>query len=142
MSKRLAAILSVASVSVATFPATVMAVSPARQLAVCGQGLANFFGFQPWYACLPKNDKGHYVITGLNDIFLIIFPVVESLVKASALVAVAYIFYMLILMIVARGDAGKIATAVSGIRDAVIGFIIALISIAIVNFIETGVRGG
>lgn len=116
-------------------PAPVAAASPATQFAVCGNGAANFFGIQPWYACLQQKYNGQTKLTDINDLFLIIFPVVESLVKIGAYVAAAYIFFMLITMMVARGNAGKIATAVSGIRDAVIGFVICLISIAIVNTI-------
>lgn len=93
------------------------------------------FGISPWYACLPRDAEGNPVLTSLNDIFLIIFPLVESLVKVAALVAIAYIFFMFFKLMVARGDSGKIATAAQGIRDAVIGLIIALIAVAIVNFV-------
>lgn len=112
-----------------------LAVSPAGQFAAsCGLSPQNLFGIQPWYACLPRDGLGNPIITKLSDVYLIIFPAIDSLVKVAALVAIGYIFFMLIKIMYARGDAGKIATATMGIRDAVIGLIIALISVAIVNF--------
>lgn len=125
-----------AAALLATAPVSASAATPQKLLAVCSSTpLQNFFGFQPWYACLPRAADGSPRIEKLNDIFLIIFPLVDSLIKVAALVAVGVIFYMLIQMVTARGDAGKIKTSVEGIRDAVIGLIITLISVAIVNFI-------
>lgn len=127
----------VAIFGISLVPISAGAVSnPAQQFAVCGTGASNFFGIQPWYACLPKDSQGNPTIESINDIFLIAFPLVESLVKIGALVAAGIIFFLLIQIITARGNAGKIATAATGIRDAIIGFIICLISIAIVNFIS------
>ncbi|HXH04808.1 MAG TPA: hypothetical protein VNI82_00055 [Candidatus Nitrosotenuis sp.] len=123
------------TLAAANISSVVSAASPAKLLAVCGTGAGNFFGIQPWYACLDKSADGSPKITSINDIFLIIFPLVESLVKIGALVAAGVIFFLLIQIMVARGNAGKIATAVTGIKDAFIGFMICLTSIAIVNFI-------
>lgn len=108
---------------------------PAEQLAVCAHP-NSIFGISPWYACLPTNAKGDPTINSLNDIFLIIFPIVESLTKIAAFVAAGIIFFMLIQMVMARGNSGKIATAALGIRDALIGFIISLVALAIVNFVS------
>lgn len=117
-------------------PASAAAIpAPVRQAGVCVTGLGNFFGIQPWYACLPKNNKGEPEIRDINHVFLIIFPLVESLVKIGVLVAAGVIFYMLIRMVTARGNAGTIANAAEGIRDAIIGLIICISAIAVVNFI-------
>lgn len=132
--------LFVTTVALASVPSVVGALSPAKQLAVCGSGLNNFFGFQPWYACLEQK-YGEIKIASINDIFLILFPALEWLVKAGALVAAGMIFYLLIMMMTARGNAGKIATAATGIRDAVIGFIICLISVALINFVQGAIQG-
>lgn len=124
---------------VAAMPLPVSAASPVSapttQFAVCTTGIGNFFGIQPWYACLPKNAAGDPEISDINHVFLIIFPLVESLVKIGALVAAGIIFYMLIRMITARGNAGTIANAAEGIRDAIIGLIICIAAVAVVNFI-------
>lgn len=129
------AFILTALVSLASIPSTVAASSPARLLAVCASDATNFFGFQPWYACLPRSADGSPKITSINDVFLIIFPVVDSLVKAAALVAVGIIFFMFIRMIFSNGNSSEMAKAGLGIRDAAIGLIISLVSIAIVNFV-------
>ena len=108
---------------------------PAQQFAVCAQGAANFFMIQPWYACLDKDAQGNPTIGALTDLFKIIIPAVDSLVKVGAVVAVFVIFFMIFKMLTARGDTGKIASAGLGIRDAIIGLAICLASVAIVNFV-------
>lgn len=140
-------ILIVASVGLLLIPATASAASttaittPTKQMAVCASSAAaNFFGFQPWYACLEQK-YGSTQIKTLNDVFLIIFPLVDALIKAAVYVAIVYIFWMLIKIILARGESGKIAQASMGIRDAVIGMVIALIAVAIINFITGAIIG-
>lgn len=128
---------AVISVFVASVPSWASALGPEQIVAACPTpALKTFFGFQPWYACLGKAPDGSPTFTKLSDIFLIIFPLIDSLIKIGALVAIGVIFYMLIQMITARGDAGKIKSSVEGIRDAVIGLIICLVSVAIVQFIS------
>lgn len=130
----------IATFMVALLVAPLLAVpasaTSADQLAVC-QSNQSIFGFSPWYACLPGGTTGEPRVEELNDIFLIIFPILEGLVKAAAYIAAAMIFVNIVKFIIARGNAGKAATAIGGIRDAVVGFIIALISVAIVNFIAS-----
>ena len=127
--------LLVGLVGSVAMPVTVAAASPATQVAVCSSGAGNFFGFQPWYACLPKDDKGNPKITSQNDIFKILFPVVESIIKLAMYVAIGMIFFMLFKIATANGNSNTFATALGGMRDAVIGLIIAMVSVAIVNFI-------
>lgn len=122
-------------VTLVSTPIPVGAQSPLTQVAVCGNGIGNFFGFQPWYACLPKNANGDPQLTKLTDIFLIIFPVVDWIIKSAVLVAAGVMFFMLFQIATSRGNATKYGTAIAGIRDAVIGLIIAILSVAILNFI-------
>lgn len=132
--KKLFLILGALAALAAPLPAA--AASPLTHVAVCSaDSIANIFGFQPWYACLPQASDGSPKIESLSDIFKIIFPLVDSLVKIAVYVAAGFIFFMLFKIAMARGDSGKIATAISGIRDAVIGLIIAMVSVGIVNFI-------
>lgn len=118
--------------SAATFPA------PVTQVA-CSPSPAAFFMIQPWYSCLEVKD-GVPQLDELSDVILIIFSIVESLVKVAAYVAVGVIFYMIFKMLTARGDTGKIASAGLGIRDALIGLVIALSSVAIINFVASGIQ--
>ncbi len=115
-------------------------MSPIARPAVCSGGLANFFGFQPWYACLQDKygDKGttRVQLKSLNDVFLIIFPVVDWIIKGAVFVSAGVIFLMLFKIATSRGNSSQYSTAISGIRDAVIGLVIAVLSVAILNFIS------
>lgn len=126
--------LMIVLTAVVALPAQAGATTPLSQMAVCGSGAGNIFGIQPWYACLQARN-GSVSLKSINDVFLIAFPLVEALVKIAAYVAIFVIFFMLMKMVTARGNAGQIATAGNGIRDAVIGLIIAVSAVAIVNFI-------
>lgn len=143
MMRRLLLVCGLVSlIAVPLVSSPVAATTPATQVAVCGNGFGNFFGFQPWYACLQQKygdtGTGKVQIRSLNDIFLVLFPVIESIIKVAVLVAASMIFFMLFKIITARGDSGKIATAIGGIRDAIIGLVIAMISVGVVNFIASG----
>lgn len=130
--------ISTMAITAALSPFGVLSASAvgetAKYVAVCGSK-NSFFSISPWYACLPGGEQGEPRIEKLNDVFLIIFPVLEGLIKIGAYVAAAMIFYNIVSFITARGNPGKAGTAMTGIRDAVIGFIITLIAFAIVNFI-------
>jgi hypothetical protein len=107
--------------------------APAHQVAVCTGN--NFFGFSSWDACLPRTSDGSPKITKLQDVWLVIIPLIEGLIKAAAYVGAAVMFFAIIRFITARGDMGKVKNAIETIRDAVIGLIICLLSIAIVQFV-------
>ncbi len=134
MKRLIAAVFLVVAMAFSAVPAG--AASPVSQVAICSGGAADFFGFQPWYQCLPKNSDGTPKLTKLTDVLLIIFPIVDWVIKASVFVAAFVIFFMLSKIATARGNVSQYSTAISGIRDAVIGMIIAVISVAILNFIS------
>lgn len=128
----------IAGLFVSAAPLPAQATSPVTTVAVCANNAAqNFFVLQPWYACLERDDKGRPVLDRNISALLgkIALPIVDSLVKLSALVAAGYIFFMLVKITMARGDMGKISSAINGIRDAVIGLIIAMLSVAILNLV-------
>jgi hypothetical protein len=114
--------------------------------------LRNLFLLLPWYECVyrDRNDptkllvapdpKGAIQITQLNDVMLVAFTLVEDLMKLSFLVAAGYMFFMIFKIVLARGDTKKVSDGLNGIRDAVIGFVIALSSVAIVNFIGSTLK--
>ncbi len=116
-------------------------LSPVAQPAVCNGGLANFFGFQPWYACLPTqcaNEKsdGTPKLCSLTDVYKIIFPIVDWIIKGAVLVSAGMIFFMLFKIATSRGNSSQYSTAISGIRDAIIGLVLAVLSVAILNFVS------
>lgn len=132
---RRALLLLALLVGFSAVPVSVSAVSHMTQVGVCTTGVGNFFGFQPWYACLPTDDKGKPQIKSLNDIFKVLFPVVESIIKLAMYVAIGMIFFMLFKIATANGNSSTLASALGGMRDAVVGLIIAMVSVGIVNFI-------
>lgn len=140
MIKRFAvALFMVVSMAFSAVP--VGASAPLSQVAVCSGGFADFFGFQPWYACLPKTcpgagpGDGTPKVCSLTDVLLIIFPVVDWVIKAAVFISAGMIFLMLFKIATSRGNASQYSTAVSGIRDAVVGLVIAVLSVAILNFV-------
>jgi hypothetical protein len=109
--------------------------TPVTQFAACTGG--SFFGFSPWYACLPKDADGHPKLTKLEDLWLIAFPLIETLIKAAGYVAVGFILWASVRFIKSQGNPGEIAAARDTIRDAVIGLVICLSSVAIVQFMAS-----
>jgi len=99
------------------------------------EGLNQFFGMKPWYAEMYCDDKEQPQLRSLNDVILIIFPVLDWLVKTAMFVTAGLIFYRLFQMILARGNSQKTGKASEEIRDAIIGFIICLIAVPILNFV-------
>jgi len=120
--------------SLAATPAPAKAVpSVVTQFAACDAG--NFFGFPTWYACLPKSADGSPKITKLEDVWLIAFPVLESMIKVGGYVAVGFIIWGSIRFIKSQGNPGEITASRDTIRDALIGLVICVSSVAIVQFI-------
>lgn len=113
-------------------PAQASAAGPTTQFAACA-GTA-FFGFPSWDSCLPKED-GSPVINNLNDIWLIAFPIVESMIRAAGYLAVGFILWGGFKFMKSQGDPGQINSARTTIQNAIVGLIIAVLSVAMVRFI-------
>ncbi len=79
----------------------------------------------------------HPVLNSLDDIWLIIFPLIESAIKAAAYVAVGFIIWGGIRFTKSQGNPGEITASRDTIRDAVIGLVICLASVAIVQFVAS-----
>jgi hypothetical protein len=105
------------------------------QVAACSGG--TFFGFPPWYACLQKDASGGPKLTKLEDVWLIAFPLLESGIKAAGYAAIGFILWGGIRFIKSQGNPGEITAARDTIRDAVIGLVICISSVAIVQFMAS-----
>lgn len=119
----------------ASFPTPARAASlppPVTQFAACDPG--SFFGFPTWYACLPKDSSGHPKLTKLEDVWLVAFPLLETGIKAAAYIAVGFMLWGSIRFIKSQGNPGEITAARDTIRDALIGLVICISSVAIVQF--------
>jgi hypothetical protein len=134
----LAATITAISFGVAILPskpALAISPTPITQFAACDPG--NFFTFPTWYACLPKDADGHPKLTKLEDVWLVAFPLLESAIKAAGYVAMVMVIWGCILFIKSQGNPSNITAARDTIRDAAIGLIICLSSVAIVQFLAT-----
>ncbi len=109
--------------------------TPVTQFAACDAG--SFFGFPTWYACLPKDSDGHPKLTKLEDLWLIVLPLLEAAIKLAAYVAVGFVLWASIRFMKSQGNPGEITAARDTIRDAVIGLIICVSSVAIVQFVAS-----
>lgn len=80
---------------------------------------------------------GYIPASGGSDGTLIAFVqrVLNLAISVAALIAVGVLIYSGILYITAAGDENKIEKATKGITYAVVGLIVAFISILIVNFV-------
>jgi hypothetical protein len=116
------------------FAQPISAATPQTQFAACEGG--SFFGFPSWDSCLPKKN-GAPAITKLTDVWLIVFPIVESLIKAAGYMAVGFIIWGGIKYIKSQGEPGETTAARTIIQNAVIGLVICILSVAIVQFIAS-----
>lgn len=114
------------------FAQPISAATPQTQFAVCTSG--NFFSFPSWDSCLPKKN-GTPAITNLSDVWLIVFPIVESLIRAAGYMAVGFIIWGGVKYIKSQGEPGETTAARTVIQNAVIGLVICILSVAIVRFI-------
>lgn len=98
----------------------------------------SFFGLPKWYKYLDGQGSGvdcTPVISGINDIWLIILAIIEILLRVAILVAIGFMLYGGIKFITSRGNSDKINSARNTVQDALVGIIIAVAATAIISFI-------
>lgn len=93
------------------------------------------FTFPTWYNGVV-DGKCDIKIDKLNDFWVIVMNFVEILLQLVAYVAAGYIIWGGFKYIKSEGDPGKISEAKSAILNAIIGLVIALASVAIVQFVQ------
>lgn len=107
-----------------------------------------FFGLEPWYQYLhvvsvtePNGGGQHCDIQNFNVLdsnssFLLIgLAVVDDLLRIAGMVAVGYIIYGGILYVMSQGSPDQTGKAQATVINALIGLVIASLSIAIVTFV-------
>jgi hypothetical protein len=139
MIKRLLASLAVIASVAFAVPAPAQAIAtpqPATQFAAaCGGGVAAFLSLKPWDACLTKDAKGTPQITKLTDVWLILLPLLEDAIKLAGYAAAGFVIWGGVKYIKSQGDPGQLNEARQVIYNALFGLLLAMISVAIVNFI-------
>ena len=112
------------------------ASSPLTQFAACAPG--TLFGFPSWDACLDHDPAtGAPRLSKLDDIWLIAFSIVETLIRAAGYLAVGFIVWGGVKYIRSSGNPSEITAAKTVILNAIIGLVIAIASVAAVNFVAS-----
>lgn len=140
MIRRVFAVFAVAFV-IAITPyagATATSAPQLRQFAACGQNVASFFGLEPWWSCLRAKYGGEVRIGALNDIWLVVLVILEDAIKIGAYIAAGMIIWGGIKYSKSMGNPGELQTAQAIIKNAILGLVITLISVAVVQFIVRG----
>lgn len=133
--KRTLATLALLALPLFAMPAQVAAAGPLTTFAACGAGASNFLGLQTWDACLRNKYGGQVKITHFNDIWLIVLPIIDDILKIGVYIAAGLIIWAGFQYIKSNGEPSKTTAAKDTILNAVIGLIITLLAVAIVEFI-------
>ena len=99
---------------------------------------------KPWYSGLTNNDcslknPGTDTNSQANYIWKIVLNIVDDLLQLIGYTTVGYIMYGGFLMMTSNGAPDKAAHGRKTIMSAAIGLVIALASVALVNFISSNI---
>jgi hypothetical protein len=99
-----------------------------------------FLTFPAWHRGLPKDAAQGCSIKlnnpRLTDLWVIAFNIVEMMIQALAFFALGYIMWGGFKYIKSQGEPAKLAAAKKTILDAMLGLGVALMSVAIVRFVQ------
>lgn len=145
MSRWRVALVSLAMVMAGAASVVVATPDTASAAAKCKGGGARLLTFPAWYNGLVKEDcsidSAKFVDapgkkdTLRNTIFRIILNVVEMILQLVAYTTVVFLILGGFNYMTAAGDSGKISGAKKTIEHAIVGLVIALMSIGIVNLV-------
>jgi len=107
---------------------------PLTQFSACSGNVAAFLSLMSWDACLTKKD-GVPQVAKLTDVWLILLPLLEDAIKIAGYTAAGFVLWGGIKYIKSQGDPGQLNEARQIIYNALFGLVLAMISVAIVNFI-------
>ncbi len=102
----------------------------------CTEGGAAYFGLQSWDACLPRGTGGRIEITNLTDVPLILIPLFNDALKIAGYVSAAMVIWGGIQYSKSQGASGKLQSARTTIRNALIGLVVSMVAVAVVVFIS------
>ena len=94
-----------------------------------------FLTFPVWYRGLPGADVCKPQVTKIEHIWVIGLNVTEVLLQSVSYAAAGFIIWGGIRYNTSAGDPGKISSAKNTITNAIVGLVIAMSSIAIINFV-------
>lgn len=139
MSRIRAGIISMAMVMLGSAGLVALAPQPATA-ASCPNGQARLLTFPAWYNGLVRDNcemKKFENTDGYlrNFIFRIILNVVEMILQLVAYATVVFLILGGFNYMTAAGDPSKIAGAKKTITNAIVGLVVALLSVGIVNLV-------
>jgi hypothetical protein len=136
MIRRLLALLVIiGGIAVATpLPAQAQPLQPFTQYA-CGTPMANILYLKPWNACLKSGPDGAPQLSKITDIWLILLVLLEDAIKIAGYTAAGFVIWGGVKYVKSQGDPGQINEARQVIYNALFGLVLAMLSVAIVNFI-------
>ena len=97
---------------------------------------SGFFDFPTWYKYLKiDTDYCNPRIENINDIWLILLAIVEIMIRLGVILAIVFIIYGSVSMILARGAPEKLNSARDMIIDAITGLVIGLVAITFIRLL-------
>jgi len=112
--------------------------APFTNFAACEGTPLGFLGLESWSSCLPRDSDGKPIFTQLSDIWKIIIPIFNDVLKLAGYIAIGFVIWGGIQYIKSQGEPSNLAAAKDTIKNAIIGLLLVLSSIAIVQFIYRG----
>lgn len=103
--------------------------------AACKTTAAGIVFLKPWDACLDHDSNGVPIIRSLANIWLVLLPLLEDAIKIAGYAAAGFVIWGGVKYIKSQGEPGQITEARQVIYNALFGLTLAMISVAIVNFI-------
>lgn len=116
------------------------AASPAAPLtqvaAACKTSALGIVLLKSWDACLDHDANGVPIIKSLSNVWLILLPLLEDAIKVAGYTAAGFVIWGGIKYIKSQGDPSQINESRQVIYNALFGLVLAMISVAIVNFVS------
>lgn len=143
-------------------PAGPAGVLPATVASVAHDCTKPFFGLEPWYNFLPDNDFHGKNNQGVNpcslkcfnltdqakpndcgqtksDLPLVLLAIIDDLLRIAGMVAVGFVLYGGFQYVSSQGSPDATSRAQGTILNALIGLVLAIVSILIVSYIGNAV---
>jgi ABC-type Fe3+ transport system permease subunit len=104
-----------------------------------GSNTSKFLLFPRWYEYLPSGLDSNNIcspqLTGINDVWLIIAAVIEILLRLAAIMAVGFIIYGGVQLILSQGDPQQTNNGRNTVTSAVVGLFICIFASIVIAFI-------
>lgn len=120
----------------------VQLTTPAQVFANCPS--TTVLGYPAWYNGLTcESGKGvtYPMMTDLSDIWIVVMNIIQWLIITAGYAAVFFIIIAGFQYITAHGESSRIAEAKTTIINAIIGLVVALVSVAVVRTIQAAMSG-